>query len=54
LIALCVKLFFIFRNGLPCCFENITAHTKSVAVEPPQTLRLGWFTFTSIVKEQKY
>jgi len=36
LIALCVKPFFIFRNGLPCYFENITARTKSVAVDHPK------------------
>ncbi len=51
LIALCVKPFFIFRNGLPCCFENITAHTKSVAADHPKHYAWGGLSATLIVKE---
>jgi len=51
LIALCVKPFFIFRNGLPCYFENITANTKSVVVDHPKHCAWGGLSATLIVKE---
>ena len=53
LIALCVKPFFIFRNGLPCCFENITAPTERVASDHPKHCARGGLSATLIVKEQQ-
>jgi len=53
LIAQCVKPFFIFRNGSPCCLENITAHTKSVAADHPKHCAWGGLSATLIVKEQQ-
>jgi len=52
LIAQCVKPFFIFRNGSPCCVLNITARTKSVAVDHPKHCAWGGLHLLQLLKNK--
>jgi hypothetical protein len=48
------QALFYFSHWIALlCLKHKSTH-KECGSKPPQALRLGWFTFTSIVKEQKY